>query len=87
MCSCVINHLSNFVYVQGWSFKWDLVKKKKKRKKEKLLQRGMLDLVLRAVVVFSSCCSIAKSHLTLYDPMDYSPPGSSVHGISQEKIL
>ena len=25
--------------------------------------------------------------LTLHDPMDYSPPGSSVHGISQARIL
>ena len=25
--------------------------------------------------------------LTLCDPMDYSPPGSSVHGISQARIL
>ena len=25
--------------------------------------------------------------LTLYDPMDYSLPGSSVHGISQARIL
>ena len=41
---------------------------------------------LRAVVVFSSC-SVAKSCLTLYDPVDYSPPGSSVHEISQEKII
>jgi len=24
---------------------------------------------------------------TLYDPMDYSPPGSSVHGILQARIL
>ena len=24
---------------------------------------------------------------TLCDPMDYSPPGSSVHGISQARIL
>ena len=32
----------------------------------------------------------AKSHqsrLTLCDPMDYSPPGSSVHGILQATIL
>jgi len=30
-----------------------------------------------------------KSHscLTLYEPMDYSPPGSSVHGIFQARIL
>ena len=32
----------------------------------------------------------AKSHqscLTLYDPIDYSLPGSSVHGISHTRIL
>ena len=32
-------------------------------------------------------CSVAKSCLTLRDPMDCSPPGSSVHGISQAKAL
>ena len=26
---------------------------------------------------------VAQSHLTLCDPMDYSPPGSVVHGILQ----
>ena len=31
--------------------------------------------------------SVTKSHLTLGDPMDYSPPGSSVHGLSQARIL
>ena len=29
----------------------------------------------------------AQSHLTLCDPMDYSPPGSSVHGTLQARIL
>ena len=29
----------------------------------------------------------AHSHLTVCDSMDYSPQGSSVHGIFQEKIL
>ena len=28
-----------------------------------------------------SCCLVAKSCLTLYDPMECSPPGSSIHGI------
>ena len=28
-----------------------------------------------------------QSHLTLCDPMDFSPPGSSVHGIPQARIL
>ena len=30
---------------------------------------------------------IAKSRLTLWNPMDHSPSGPSVHGISQARIL
>ena len=33
------------------------------------------------------CCLVAKSCLTLCDPMDYSSPGPSVHGIFQARIL
>ena len=33
------------------------------------------------------CCSVAKSCLTLDNPMDCSPPGFSVHGILQARIL
>ena len=35
------------------------------------------------------CCSclVAQSCLTLCEPVDCSPPGSSVHGISQARIL
>ena len=33
------------------------------------------------------CCLVAKSCLTLCDPTDCSPPGFSVHGISQAGIL
>ena len=32
-------------------------------------------------------CSVAQSCPTLYGPMDYSPPGSSVHGIFQARML
>ena len=32
-------------------------------------------------------CSVAKSRLILCDPMDCSQPGSSVHGISQARLL
>ena len=32
-------------------------------------------------------CSVAQSCLTLCDPMNCSPPGSSVHEISQARIL
>ena len=30
---------------------------------------------------------VAQSCLTLSDPMDYSPPGSSAHGILQARVL
>ena len=36
---------------------------------------------------FLLCCLFAKSYPPLCDPMDCSPPGSSVHGISQTRIL
>ena len=32
-------------------------------------------------------CSITQSCLTLYDPKDCSPPGSSAHGILQARML
>ena len=32
------------------------------------------------------CVLVAQSSPTLCDPMDCSPPGSSVHGILQESI-
>ena len=31
------------------------------------------------------CCLVAKSCLTLCNPMDHSPPGSSIHGILQQE--
>ena len=31
--------------------------------------------------------SVAQSCPTLSDPMDYSPPGSSIHGILQARVL
>ena len=30
---------------------------------------------------------VIQSHLTLFDPVDCSPPGSSVHGLLQARIL
>ena len=42
-------------------------------------------LRLKALV---SCCLVTKQCTTLFcDPMDGSPPGSSVHGILQARIL
>ena len=33
------------------------------------------------------CCLVSKSCLNVFDPVDCSPPGSSIHGISQARIL
>ena len=38
-------------------------------------------------LVSSVLCLVTRSCLTLCNPMDYSPPGSSFHGILQERIL
>ena len=48
---------------------------------QKLETTGNLDLVLKVKVL------AAQLSLTLCDPMDCSPPGSSVHGILQTRIL
>ena len=46
--------------------------------------------VYSSLYVFSDACVHAKSHqsrLTLCNPMDFSPVGSSVHRILQARIL
>ena len=37
--------------------------------------------------IYTVLCSLAQSRPTLFDPTDSSPPGSSVHGISQARIV
>ena len=37
--------------------------------------------------MFCVCVLAAQAYPTLCDPMDYSPSGSSVHGILQTRIL
>ena len=39
------------------------------------------------VCVCVCVCIVTQSYLTLCDPMDYSKPGSYVHGILQARIL
>ena len=43
--------------------------------------------ILAPIPVPMLVCSVAQSCLTLCDPMDCSPLGSSVHGILQARIL
>ena len=42
---------------------------------------------LSACLLCMLTCSVAKSCVTLWDLMDCSPPGFSVHAISQARIL
>ena len=57
--------------------------------------RCLLEFLLRAMrknlfcasVVYAVLYSVAQSCLTLCNPIDCSPPGSSVHGILQARIL
>ena len=44
-------------------------------------------LVKSSYCLSCCCCLFAKSCLTLCDPMDCNPPGGSVCGISQTRIL
>ena len=46
-----------------------------------------LGLLLPVSSVCACVCSDALSCPTLCNPMDYAPPGSSIHGISQARIL
>ena len=53
-------------------------------------QRGKNSVVVKTMLLGGNQCMHAKSlqsHLTLCDPMNHSPPGSSVHGISHTRTL
>ena len=47
----------------------------------------MLEKVLRNGVCVCLCVLVTQLCLTFCDPIDCSPPGSSVHGILQARIL
>ena len=56
-------------------------------KNKSILSRPLCVCVCVCVCVCACAHSVAQSCLTLWDPMDCSPPGSSVHGILQAGIL
>ena len=62
----------------GWS---------KSQNMEKLSHNTIHRQYCRALCVCVCVCGVTQSCLTLCDPMDYSPPGSSAHGIFQTRIL
>ena len=50
-------------------------------------ERGERGEVRMRAISLVVCAKSLQSCLTLCDPMDYSPPGSAVNGISQARIL
>ena len=54
-------------------------------KSQGLKTPGRISLISKQM--FCVCVLVTQSCLTLCNPMDCSPPGSSVHGILQERIL
>ena len=48
----------------------------RKRQKGTVVQSSCLEIT---VVIHNPCCSVTKSCLTLWDPMDSSTPGLPVH--------
>ena len=46
-----------------------------------------VEVKIKCMEVYVCEFSVTQSCPTLYDPMDCTPPGSSVHGISQARIL
>ena len=64
-------------YSQEGKMKWDHGQWSREENR-----KGKRDLEERL-----DACVVTQSCLTLGDPMDCSPPGSSVHGILQAKIL
>ena len=63
---------NNFMYVDSNNKNWGL---------------NFVCLNFFFLVIFCCCCLVAKSCPTVCNPMDCSPPGSSIHGISQTRIL
>ena len=51
------------------------------------LVRFVSSIFYRLIETWFCCCSAVKWSLTLRDPMDCSPPSSSVHGVLQARIL
>ena len=63
--------------------KLDVVKQEMSRQNSNII--GISELTWTGIGEFNFCVLIAQSSLTLCDPMDCSPPGSSLHGNSPGK--
>ena len=83
-----------FVYLQTWTsitievysnVKLYLCKRISKIRRKSVRSRKMCFRAIRSREAYDSVCVL--SNVWLCDPMDCSPPGSSVHGILKARIL
>ena len=67
------------------------INKKEGRKLSEVMDMFTMQIVVMASplskLIWLYTCWVAQSCTILCNPMDHSPPGSSVHGISQVRIL
>ena len=61
--------------------------RRKIRKNKKHICVHAFAYVHKHIYYIYICRLVANSYLTLLQPMDYSQTGSSVHGVSQTRIL
>ena len=52
-----------------------------------IISINLNNIIILLIPIHVCACSAAQSRPTLCDPIDYRPPGTSVHGIFQERIL
>ena len=68
-----------------------IVNKKEGRKLSEVMDMFTTQIVVMASLlsklIWLYTCLVTQSCTILCNPMDYSPPGSSVHGISQARML
>ena len=51
------------------------------------MNKCIINKCMYKIIGLFFCCSVIQSCLTLYDPINCSPPGSSLHEIFQARIL
>ena len=67
---------------------WEIVKNRKPGMLQSMgMQRVVHDLTTKKQLEVLHAAKLLQSCLTVCDPTDYSPPGSSVHGIPQTRML
>ena len=75
------------VHVRPCGRKWETFGARGKLGELGWFSQFLKPLLTQTVFLLECRCLITKSCLTLCDPMDCSPPGSSVHGIFQVRLL